>query len=836
MSAYRIVFLLFLLPFTATAQLITGLVLDENAEPLPYATVYLRGSTRGTTTNAAGEFRLPVEKPGEYEVMFQYLGYKQKIERVTVTAAKAARLRVNLEPNNLEIGEVTITTEDPAVGIMRKVIAKRAYYKKRIGSYTCDAYVKGFYKLLDAPKKLFGIEIGNMGGILDTNNTGVIYLSESVSRLFVQSDPRRTKEVMISSKISGNDQGFSLNRATLTEFNLYAEHINIDRDLLSPLASNAFDYYRFKLKGKYRDENGFDIYRIEVTPKRAPDPVFGGYLYVVDDWYNLAGADLYVTGEAIKQPVLDTLRIRQQFVPVEQPDGWCLLGQLTSLRFSVLGFKVDGFFNGVFSNYNLQPGFTPDFFDRETFRIEEGAPTRDSTYWAAVRPVPLTLEEVNDYTRKDSLQRIWKSKDFLDSLDRRNNRFKLSNLLLGYTWNNSYRRTRVSYPALYNGLQFNTVQGWLVNFDPKFTHESDEYATRSVSVEGTLNYGFAEQRLRPALRFVRRFESIRYRTLEVNGGLTTEQFNTRRPVDPVPNLLYSLWAERNYLKIFEKAFGQVTWSQRRPGVFWFAGLEFAERRALVNHSFYTLYPGDENRIFTPNAPEFDRLPYEPYFEKHRALVANLDVRLRFGETYSSYPKFRSYDPSRWPDLWLRYRKAIPGIAGSAINYDLIQVQLMQQSLPWGLLGYTHWNVLAGTFLNRRNLEYMDYFQPRGNQTIFGQPNEYHRGFLLLPYYGFGTDGAFIDAHLQHHWQGWLFDHLPLLRRLKLKEVLGLSIYYADRHPAGEGRPDRTLPYWEINFGLENIGINFFRPLRIDVASGFFGKEYYRTGVVIGVSL
>jgi hypothetical protein len=279
--------LLFLFPLSLFSQL-SGKVLDDSGEPLPFASVYVRNSTNGTAANAEGEYRLSLEK-GTYEIVFQYIGYKQKVEKVTI-GDKPVRLNARMEPANLEISEVVITTEDPAYRIMREVIAKRSYYKNKAKEYTVDVYMKGFYKLLDAPKKILGQDIGNMGGILDTNRQGVIYLSESVSKVYAQAKPERKKEVMISSKVSGSDNGFSFNRATYTDFNLYDEKLEIEREILSPLADNAFAYYTFKLQGKYRDENGYDIYKIGVIPKRPADPTFSGNLYVVEPRRRRPGA------------------------------------------------------------------------------------------------------------------------------------------------------------------------------------------------------------------------------------------------------------------------------------------------------------------------------------------------------------------------------------------------------------------------------------------------------------------------------------------------------------------------------------------------------------------
>jgi len=823
-----LLFTLLLLPFFAFAQL-SGTVRDENGEPLPFASVYVRGSTNGTVANGEGQYKLALTR-GAYEVVFQYLGYKQHIESVTI-GDKPLRLEVRMESSNLELGMVTITTDDPAVRMMREVIAKRRYYNSKVPDYTTDVYIKGFVKMLDAPKKIMGKEIGNMGGVLDTNQQGVLYLSESVSKVYTQGGKK--KEVMVSSKVSGESNGFSINRSTLTNFNLYDEHINIDRDILSPLADNAFNYYTFKFLGRFKDENGYDICKIKVIPKRSADPTFSGYLLVVDEQWNLAGLDLALTGDAIKQPVLDTLRIRQEFVPVEKPDTWCMFSQLTQYEFAVLGFKFTGFFNGVFSNYDIHPKFEEKFFNKEVFKIETTASERDSTYWKTIRPVPLTQEESSDYVRKDSLKIIWKSDAYRDSMDRKANKFGVMDLLTGYTWRNTKHRTSVGYPSAARWIQFNTIQGFLLNVNPEFTRYSDEDRIRYWIVEGNMNYGFAETKLRSSLRVRRRLEGTLYRTAELSGGLATEQFNPREPIGPMINGAYTLYLKRNYLRIYEKLFARAEWSQYVvPGLWLRADAEWARRNPLINHSNYS--PRKKlDRDYTPNAPLTGGT--EPAFASNEIFALSLLARIRIGERYSSYPKFRSYESSEWPELTLIYRKAIPGVAGSDVDFDYVQAQIRKNDLNLGLAGYSNFQVVVGAFLRDQRLEFMDLRHASGNQTIFGKPDTYERSFFLLPYYDYSTNRPFTEIHWQHHLQGWLLDKVPGLRKLNWKEVIGANFYYTDR-TVSEGLLPEKLPYWEVNFGFENIGFKVFRPFRIDVAAGFFGTQYYRTGVVVGMDL
>lgn len=820
-----------LLPLVLQGQ-IAGKVTNELGEPLPFATVYVRNTTNGTVANAEGNYRLNAPK-GKQEIVFQYIGYNPRIEKVQVSD-KATVLNVQLEPSEMTFDEVVISSIDPAERIMRQVIAKRRYYKKKGANYACDVYIKGFYKLVATPKKNFGQEVGDMDGTLDSTGQGVVYLSESVSKVWSQDPPGRKKEVMVSSRVSGSENGFSLNRATLTDFNLYDERLEIEREILSPLADNAFNYYKFKHAGRFKNELGFMVEKIKVTPRRPADPTFSGFLYIVDEMWLLAGVDLALTGASIKQPALDTMRIQQQFVPLEDPQTWGLLTQVTSFKFGVFGFKIAGFFNSVFSNYDLNPVFDPKLFNKEVFKIEEKANERETDYWKEVRPVPLTEEEKTDYVKKDSLQVIRKSKAYLDSLDRKNNRFRLRNLVFGYDWDNSYKNTSFSYPGVLRWLQFNTVQGLVLDVQPSWNFQNDTRGTRNLSILGRLNYGFAEEKLRANVRISRRFESIRYRTLAIEGGTAAVQFNDLNPITPLTNTVSSLVFKNNFMKLYDKTYAKAEWTQvLTTGLSFRATSEWAQRKPLQNNSDYT-WRTDRNREFTPNTPIPDQeptadFPYPDIFTIEAQLV------FRPKQTYSSYPKFRVYTSSGWPEFILNYRKALPVNQNSFADFDLLRFRIRQNSLSWGIAGYTSWNVGGGYFLRQNKLSFMDLHHPIGNRTIASQTDLYDRSFFLLPYYAFSTQKGYVEVHAQHHLEGWLLDKIPLLRRLNWKEVIGARLYYADqesRDPAYAG----TLPYWEANIGFENIGIKAIRPLRMDFAFGFLGKDLYLTGVTFGFDL
>lgn len=183
---------------------ISGRVSSISGEALAFASIYVQNTSIGTSSNIEGDYELSLA-PGTYQLVFQYIGYQQKVLEISVDQSPQ-QLDVQLKEESVTLSEVVVRAdaEDPAYPIIRKAIAKRPYYKNLVNAYSCDAYIKGVQKLLDAPDKVLGQEIGDMGGSLDSNRQGIVYLSESEAQLFYQR-PNQKKEVMISSKVSGND-------------------------------------------------------------------------------------------------------------------------------------------------------------------------------------------------------------------------------------------------------------------------------------------------------------------------------------------------------------------------------------------------------------------------------------------------------------------------------------------------------------------------------------------------------------------------------------------------------------------------------------------------------
>ena len=259
-----------LLPFTFLLSIhcfsqIKGTVTNNKNEPLPFVNIYIENTYTGTASNEDGNYELNVSKPSIYTVVFQYLGYKTIKKKVTIQFFPY-KLDAVLFDEEISLNEVFInTTENPANIIIREAIAKRKENQNKILSYKSNFYSRGLIRIKDAPEKILGTEIGDLGGGLDSTRSGVIYLSETFSKLeFLR--PNKLKEKILASKVSGDSNGFSFNNAIDVDFDLYNNTIELGNQIISPIANNAFGYYRYKLEGTFYDDKNNLINKTNAFP------------------------------------------------------------------------------------------------------------------------------------------------------------------------------------------------------------------------------------------------------------------------------------------------------------------------------------------------------------------------------------------------------------------------------------------------------------------------------------------------------------------------------------------------------------------------------------------
>lgn len=164
------------------------------------------------------------------------------------------QLDITLLEENYELKELVINTgENPTNEIIKQAIASRKKNAAKTDKFEADFYSRGIFRVKDIPKKFMGIDIGDMDGNLDSTRSGIIYQSETVSKIKFEK-PDNLTEKIIASKIAGDDNGFSYNTALNTNYDFYENYVEFGINMVSPIAENAFNYYKYKLENTFIDE------------------------------------------------------------------------------------------------------------------------------------------------------------------------------------------------------------------------------------------------------------------------------------------------------------------------------------------------------------------------------------------------------------------------------------------------------------------------------------------------------------------------------------------------------------------------------------------------------
>jgi len=813
-----ILLLLFVLIFSARAHAgrVYGSVTDEKGNLLPFASILVKGTPVGTTANNEGKYFLQLS-PGKHIIVAQYVGYQRQEKEITIGEGEM-QLDFRLSLQNLSLKEVVVRpgAEDPAYEIIRNAIKKREYYLNQLDRFQCDVYTKGIFKLRDYPRKIFGKEVDFEDG--DTSKKKILYLSETISKYSVDK-PNKTKIEVLSTKVSGQSGGFGFSAPQIISF--YENNLQIgsglsSRGFISPIADNALNFYRYKYEGSFF-EDGKEINRIKVIPKRKYEPLFSGYIQITEGDWRIHSLQLQLTKESQMQ-LVDTLRIEQLFVPYDK-DIWVIKTQVIYPAIRMFGFDAYGNFVNVYSSFDTDPVFARKFFNNTILKYTDSSNKRPNIYWDSVRPLPLLTEEINDYHKKDSLEQVRKNPRYLDSLDRKGNKPSVIDILFtGQSFGRSRNRSSLHIDPLISSIQFNTVEGWVTNLRMSWVKRLDSLpaSQKSVRITPTVRYGFSNGHLNASLNVGyttgRKFPY----TIDVAGGKRVFQFNNANPISPLLNSLSTLFYERNYMKIYEAWFGRVGVSKTiTEGVNLFAGLQYQDRMPLENTTDYT-FKDSETREFTPNYPQ--ELMSEN-FKRHQSFTISAGVSWRPGNKYIEFPDNKFSVGSKYPTFSLSFLKGVNKVFGSDVDYAKWRFRI-NDVVNLKLFGSFRYNIVAGGFLQRDSVPVIDYTHFNGN--LVAVASSYLNSFQLLPYYTYSnTASNYYQLNVEHHFNGMLTNKIPGFRALNWHLVGGVNGFYVNQ----------SKNYIEPFIGLENI----LRIIRLDLYWGIPYGQPTTTGFRFSVA-
>ena len=816
--------LLVQISFLSAAQ-IRGTITDNKGIPLSLVTVLEENTYNGTSSNEQGNYELNIKKTGKHTIVFQYLGFKT--QKITVTIDKFPFTQnIHLIEENFSLSEVVINSKDnPANVVIRQAIASKKENSEKTARFKADFYSRGIFKVKDLPKKILGQKVGDMDGAVDSTGTGIIYLSETVSKIIFEK-PDNLKERIIASKVSGDNKGFSYNTARSTIYDFYENTLDFNSKMISPIADNAFNYYKYKLEGTFQDENNLMINKIKVIAKRDAEPVFEGYIYIVEDSWSIYAVDLDIKGYRMHQEVVDVMKLKQNFSYNKNNKIWAKNTQSLQFSAGIFGIKFNGKFSYVYTNYEFAKAFAKETFTNEIVSFEDNSNKKDTLYWNKIRPVPLTLEENTDYIKKDSVRTVRTSKKYLDSIDKKENKFKFLSPITGYSWKNSSQKKSFNYDGLakLSSLNFNTVQGW--NLDSGFSFrdwKNEEEKGKSTSISTKFNYGFSDDRLRVTADYYHRFNNQNYATLTVFGGSKVNQFNPETPITKFINSVSSVFFQDNYMKLYHKEFAGATYGQDVGNNFYLKGtVEYQRRKALFNATDYKLIISDD--LYSSNNPLLPDDNLTPAFEQHHLTKIAVFAKIHFGNKYISRPDGKlNIRNDSYPTLTFGYENAFASNE-SKYEYQLITSQI-RYDFEAGNKGTLGINLKAGTFIQGDNISFIDYKHFNGNRTHIGTGDRYLNVFNLMPYYSNSTNKSYFEAHLEHNDKGYIMNKIPLLNKLNSTLVLGFHALTV---------PDRK-PYTEFTVGLDNLGFGKLKVFRFDYVHSY-QNGIQENGVVFGLKI
>lgn len=867
------IFSFFLLSFHPLfSQGIRGLVSNKEKEPLPFASVFIRNLEDGVPTNENGRYEYRLQ-PGFYDVLIQFLGYKSQLIIVEVKD-QWIDLDVVLEEQviALQTVEVRAGAEDPALTIMRKAIAKAKYHRLQLQEYSMTVYLKGTGQLTDAPfflrKKLEeeGMKLNEA------------YTSESVSRISFAL-PDKVEEKVISIRTNGDNQGTS--PAPYIQTSFYQDQIN---GIVSPLSRYAFRYYQFRHEGTFFDQ-GVMVSKIRVTPRSRGEQVFEGYIYIIEDLWAIYSLDLKTSLLGFE------ITAKQQYAPVAD-NVWMPLTHTYSFGGKIFGFAGEFNYLASTREYQikLNPDLAavPEIIDEKVqeipadalkvkkaqsaleqlateepktrkeyrklinqyekellkeeaeekqdpvvsernYSVDSLARKRDLDYWDSIRPVPLTLKEVEGYKRDDSLAIVEAAKvSEVDSIAKKaRTRYKPLDFLNGSNYSFG-KGISFGFRQNWTKFSFNTVEGWKVGlgmYYRKFSEiklaDSINLIRRSFNIEPELRYGFSSQRFYGKVNFRwSHTQPTSGQTWGLEGGRFIYQFNTSEPINEQVNAFYSLLVRRNYMKLYEQDYARVYWAHRvNYGFTYRANFLWAERRELFNTSDYSFYNKPE-RGYTSNRPE-NVEAIEGDFGTHRIARFSASAEWRPGLTYTIRNGRKSPNYERSPLLTFSYQKAIPRLAGGGEAADFDQLELgIKHDFSFGVSGKLDFNITAGAFLNNNRVYFADFKHFGGNRTIFSNfgPASNYR---LMDYYRYSTASSYVSGIAHYQFRKFLFTQLPLLRFSGLRENIFVNYLKTENSPH----------YTEIGYSLDNL----FRIFRLEVGVGFESGKFLRTGPLFGIA-
>jgi hypothetical protein len=825
----RIIFVLVLLlplfALDAIAQntVITGIVMDaKEKDPMPYVTVLFKGTNIITRSDADGKFTISTSL-GHTELQFSYVGYKTSF--VTVKAGQTQDIVVKLDPESTSLNEVVVSAgkrpryrnkANPAVELIRQVIDHKD--QNRLESYKSveyQQYERMMFSMSNLSEKFKNKRIFRKYQFLfdkqDSTKIGgknilPVYMEEKLSQNYAQNNPDKKKSIILADKHVNFDNPLIDNKGLSQYFermyadiDIYSNNISlVSNQFLSPIADASPTFYKFFITDTIKTQSP-NLVELSFIPRNNTDLLFEGKIYItLDGRYAVQSAFLTVNKNINLNFVRD-LEARLTFEKNAQNRYYLSKSNLI-VDFGLNKNKGGGFTGErtlAFKNFKTNTPQPESLYEGADLVVAPDAAKHTDDYWVQNRVDTLSAANLKVYKNIDTLQKMTSFKKTMDLVTllfagyKDFGPFEVGPVNTFYSFNDvEGLRLRLggrTTTALSKRYYFETYAAYGMKDEKWKYFLSSTYSLNNKSI-----YSFPQNYLRASFQRDTKIPGQELQFVQENNFL----LSFKRGENDM--LLYNDFYKFEYVKEYENHFSYNAsfrkWTQRPGGSLYFNN--------LINNA-----PNAVNKL---NTSEF-----------------SLALRYAPNEKFYQGKLYRTPIIDKYPTFNLRYTAGLKGVFGGDYNYQNISGSI-DKRFYLSQLGYSDVTAEGGYIFGKVPFPLLTIH--RANQTYAYQLNSYN----LMNFMEFVSD-HYASFNIDHNFNGFFFNKVPLLKKLKLREIASFKFLYGGLRAENNPESDKSLlqfpvngqgvqttyslskePYMEGSLGIGNI----FKLLRVDVVKRF----------------
>ena len=772
---------------------IRGRVTDEaTGEPLQFVNVVFTGTILGTTTDADGLFSFETREAAD-SLQFIFMGYDEI--SMPVKAHALNTLEVKMRQSVFGIENVVIRPgPNPAHPILDSVNK----YKFRndpaqIDRYAVSTYTKMQLDLSNVKKREFKNRYlqKNIGFILEHIDTSALtgqpylpaMISETAAEYYHSNNPPLSREVLKANRVSGfedNQTVASFTGQLSADVNFYDNYIElINVRFASPLSSHGRLLYNYFLVDSSRVE-GRKMYKIRFHPKGTSTPVLDGEVIIDSATYALRSAHAVmprgVNVNWVRHLVLDNDN------RMVNDTLWFRKRDRLSVDFSIVlsdSSKIQSFIGTRevdYSNFRLDDIPPAVMKMTGSVVVREDITRNDDKLWDSLRPYELSEEEKSIYRMVDEVQ----STRFYQ------NTYTIINTIIGGYWNTKH----IGIGPYSKLVSFNNLEGARFQLGFRTTNQSSHF----YRVAGYAAYGIRDRAFKGGGSLELSFMRFLTRKLSIGGQHDVAQLGQNDQTFSGHDFFGSVFSRgKKRMSMVDRAY--VRYEHE-----WFDGFVTnigTEWESIESNRFVEMVRPDGSIVPRVNNP-----------------MVQLGFRLSFKEQVMRQPFDKTYLSSDYPIISMSFTAGLKGLLPESYEYYRLSSSV-SYTIPAPPAGYSELMIHGGHIFGR--VPYPLLKLPEGNGTYF-----YDRlAFSCMNFYEFAVD-SWVSLFYEHHFNGFFLGKIPLLRRLRLREVVtfkgiyGVLSHKNDGTPGGgacmlfpKGMSSLSTPYMEAGFGIENI-VNLLR--------------------------